>query len=60
MIFPRNATLHELHRAIQELFDWYDYHLYQFDIDGRCFEAPDVAPDFLDECVATVVASHFN
>ena len=27
VIFPRNATLHELHRAIQVLFDWYDCHL---------------------------------
>lgn len=41
VIFPPNATLHELHRAIQMLFDWYDYHLYQFEIDGRRFEAPD-------------------
>src|SRR5699024_3077983 len=41
VIFPRNATLHELHRAIQMLFDWYDYHLYQFEIDGRRFEVPD-------------------
>jgi len=41
VIFPRNATLHELHRAIQILFGWYDYHLYQFEIDSRCFEAPD-------------------
>jgi hypothetical protein len=42
VIFPRSSTLHELHRAIQVLFDWYDYHLYQFEIDGRRFEAPDV------------------
>lgn len=41
VIFPRNATLHELHRAIQVLFDWYDYHLYQFEIDDRRFEEPD-------------------
>lgn len=41
VIFPRKATLHELHRAIQILFDWYDYHLYEFEIDGRRFEAPD-------------------
>lgn len=39
VIFPRNATLHELHRAIQILFGWYDYHLYEFKIDGRRFEA---------------------
>lgn len=41
LIFPRNGTLHELHRAIQVLFDWYDYHLYQFEIGNRHFEVPD-------------------
>lgn len=41
VIFPRNGTLHELHRAIQMMFDWYDYHLYQFEIGNRHFEAPD-------------------
>lgn len=40
VIFPRDATLHELHRAIQLLFDWYDYHLYQFEIGDRRFGEP--------------------
>jgi hypothetical protein len=39
VLFRTNTTLHELHRAIQLLFNWYDYHLYQFDINGRRFEA---------------------
>jgi hypothetical protein len=52
VIFPRNATLHELHRAIQILFDWYDYHLYKFEIDGRKFEAPDVEAEGQDSTKA--------
>ncbi|MFC1660477.1 plasmid pRiA4b ORF-3 family protein [Gemmatimonadota bacterium] len=36
-----NITLHELHRTIQMLFQWYDYHLYRFEIGEREFEAPD-------------------
>lgn len=40
VIFSPGTTLHELHRAIQLLFGWYDYHLYQFKIGGRRFEAP--------------------
>jgi hypothetical protein len=36
-----NVTLHELHRTIQMLFQWYDYHLYRFEIGDRGFEAPD-------------------
>jgi hypothetical protein len=35
------TTLHELHRTIQLLFQWYDYHLYRFEIRDRAFEAPD-------------------
>lgn len=34
VIFPKNATLHDLHRAIQVLFDWYDYH-HSLDDDDR-------------------------
>lgn len=40
VIVVPGTTLHELHRIIQVLFNWYDYHLYQFDVDGRRFEAP--------------------
>jgi hypothetical protein len=40
-IFPGTFTLHELHRSIQLLFDWYDYHLYEFEFQGTRFEAPD-------------------
>lgn len=34
-------TLHELHRAIQILFSWYDYHLYEFELAGRRYTFPD-------------------
>ncbi len=40
VIFSKNATLHELHSVIQVLFVWYDYHLYQFEFDGRHYEVP--------------------
>jgi hypothetical protein len=42
VVFHRHTTLHELHRGIQILFGWYDYHLYQFEIEDRRFAAPDV------------------
>ena len=39
-LFDRGTTLHELHRGIQVLFGWYDYHLYAFDVGDRRFEVP--------------------
>lgn len=41
VLVSSQTTLHELHRVIQLLFDWYDYHLYDFRFEGRRFEAPD-------------------
>jgi hypothetical protein len=38
---PDTYTLHQLHRVIQLLFGWLDYHLYEFRIGERRFEAPD-------------------
>lgn len=40
-LVPSTATLHEVHRILQLLFHWYDYHLYRFDFADRSFEAPD-------------------
>lgn len=37
---PDAYTLHQLHRVIQMVFGWLDYHLYMFAIDGRRFEEP--------------------
>ena len=41
VLVKADIGLHELHRVIQMLFQWYDYHLYRFDIGERGFEAPD-------------------
>jgi hypothetical protein len=38
---PDTYTLHQLHRVIQLLFGWMDYHLYGFRVGERRFEAPD-------------------
>lgn len=38
---PENYTLHQLHRVLQLIFSWLDYHLYSFDISNRRFERPD-------------------
>jgi hypothetical protein len=37
---PDTYTLHQLHRVIQLLFGWLDYHLYRFEIGERRFEQP--------------------
>ena len=41
VLVEASITLHELHRTIQMLFQWYDYHLYRFEVGQRGFEAPD-------------------
>lgn len=35
-----DTTLHGLHRAIQFTMEWLDYHLYQFTVRGKHYEAP--------------------
>lgn len=37
---PDAYTLHQLHRVIQLVFGWQDYHLYAFEVGGRRFEEP--------------------
>lgn len=37
---PDSYSLIRLHRCIQLVFGWLDYHLFTFKIDGRMFEAP--------------------
>src|SRR3982751_4045698 len=37
---PDAYTLHQLHRVIQLVFGWLDYHLYAFTVGGRRFEEP--------------------
>ncbi len=43
------STLHQLHRMIQILMGWWDYHLYRFDVAGRRFDHPQDEPIFLDD-----------
>src|SRR5688500_7754393 len=38
---PDDYTLHQLHRVLQLVFGWLDYHLYDFRVGERRFEAPD-------------------
>ena len=38
---PREYTLAQLHRTLQLVFAWQDYHLHMFEIGERRFEAPD-------------------
>ena len=38
---PREYTLAQLHRTLQLVFAWQDYHLHVFEIGERRFEAPD-------------------
>ena len=40
---PESASLHEIHRVIQEVMGWYDYHMHEFSIVGTriCFYPKD-------------------
>jgi hypothetical protein len=38
---PDEYTLDQLHRVIQLIFGWQDYHLYSFEAGERLFEEPD-------------------
>lgn len=38
---PDKFTLHQLHRVLQIVFSRLDYHLYEFHVESRRFEAPD-------------------
>jgi hypothetical protein len=41
LLIPDRLTLHQLHRVLQLVFGWQDYHLYAFEVGDRRFEAPD-------------------
>jgi len=38
---PDNITFYKLHRIIQDVFGWQDYHLFEFDCKGICIGKPD-------------------
>ena len=37
---PEQFSLHQLHRTLQFVFGWLDYHLYSFRVGGRDIEGP--------------------
>jgi hypothetical protein len=47
VLVPTGLSLHELHRIIQMLYEWYDYHLYEFMIGDDRYQEPD--PEAEDE-----------
>jgi hypothetical protein len=49
---PDSFSFAQLHRCIQLAFEWFDYHLYLFDVAGRQFARP--KPDALGENAAAV------
>ena len=56
VLVPDNITLVKVHRVIQEVMGWYDYHLHEFIIDHRHygFVDPndpnwDLAPELINE-----------
>ena len=40
IIVPKSTKLHGLHRMIQILMQWWDYHLYKFEFAGEIYEEP--------------------
>lgn len=49
VLVPTDLTLHDFHRVIQLLFDWYDYHLYSFTIAATTYEVPDPEAEYVSE-----------
>jgi hypothetical protein len=39
---PANLTLRRLHDVIQAVFDWWDYHLHQFEVGEKVYGQPEV------------------
>jgi hypothetical protein len=53
---PGEYTLHQLHRVIQLLFGWLDYHPYDFRVGERRFEAPGPEAEDEDSTSVTLVS----
>ena len=56
LLIPDRLTLHQLHRVLQLVFGWQDYHLYAFEVGDRRFEAPDPEAEGENAAVTTVGA----
>jgi len=41
VLVPSSMTRARLHKVIQELFDWWDYHLHEYEIGGRRYGIDD-------------------
>jgi len=52
VVVPTKSTLHALHRAIQILYGWLDYHLYELEFRGQRFQFPDDESDAEDSTKA--------
>jgi hypothetical protein len=50
---PETFTLAQLHRVIQTVFSWLDYHLYQFDVRETCYADPAAE---LDDARSSIVS----
>lgn len=49
LLAPGDATLEDLHEAIQSVTGWYDYHLHEFVAGGRRFGRPDYLDDWMED-----------
>jgi len=58
ILVPDDYTLAYLHVVLQTVMDWLDYHLHEFEIDGRTYGRPDYDEDapesLLDERTVTL------
>jgi len=63
---PESFTLHQLHRILQLVFGWLDYHLYEFRVGGTAIEGPHpeaegaTTPDFTLRALKLKARSHFQ
>ena len=60
IVLSTDSSLHELHRIIQLLFEWYDYHLYEFTIENIRYQAPGPESEGEDSTRARLSKFHFS
>jgi hypothetical protein len=56
LLIPDRLTLDQLHRVLQLVFGWQDYHVYAFELGARRFEAPDPEAEGEDAAATTLRA----
>ncbi len=59
IILAPDTSLHGLHRIIQLLYEWYDYHLYEFTIRGIKYQQPGPESEGRDSTRARLSQFHF-